>query len=232
MPSGPYLRYAIYWTPAPGPLAGFGADWLGWDPVTGSERPHIATADLPIAQITARPRKYGLHATLKAPFRLATDRTFDGLRSALDRFAGRCAPVQLEGLSLARLGKFLCLRPEGDSSALTALAADTVQQLDSFRAPLTETEIARRRHAHLSPEADALMLRWGYPHVMARFRFHVTLTGPLDDDMAARTKRALAPLLDPLLPRPFAIDALTLMGENENGWFHALHRARFADAAG
>ncbi|MFX0542243.1 DUF1045 domain-containing protein [Roseovarius sp. S4756] len=232
MPSGPYLRYAIYWTPAPGPLASFGAHWLGWDPACGSERSHPPAEDLPVAQITARPRKYGLHATIKAPFRLVEDQTFEGLRGALDSFAGQCAPIQLESLGLARLGRFLCLRPEGDTTALTALAAGTVRQLDAFRAPLTEAEIARRRHGRLSPEADALLLRWGYPHVMEQFRFHVTLTGPLDDDMAARTRRVLTPLLDPLLPRPFAIDALTLMGEDADGRFHALHRAPLTNSTG
>ena len=35
---------------------------------------------------------------------------------------------------------------------------------------------------------------------------------------------ALAPLLAPLVPRPFPVDALVLFGEDERGMFHVLHR--------
>ncbi|HDR28083.1 MAG TPA: phosphonate metabolism protein, partial [Rhodovulum sp.] len=33
-----YKRYAIYFAPEPGPLAEFGAAWLGWDPLAGTTR--------------------------------------------------------------------------------------------------------------------------------------------------------------------------------------------------
>jgi putative phosphonate metabolism protein len=228
---GAYARYAIYWTPPPGPLARFGAEWLGWDPASSAEVdvPEFASPNL--RQITARPRYYGLHATLKAPFRMATGQTEGGLRDALDRLAKGQPPVCLKALALARMGRFICLRPEGETAMLDALAAEVVRRLDPFRAPSTEAEIARRSRARPAPDADALMLRWGYPHVMERFRFHVTLTGPLKDAETASVEAVLMHLLAPLLTRPFRIDALTLMGEDAQGRFHAIGRAPLTGGA-
>jgi hypothetical protein len=61
-----------------------------------------------------------------------------------------------------------------------------VEQLDSFRAPPSEAELARRRCAGLSPEQDAMLTRWGYPYVFASWFFHMTLTRRLAADEKAR----------------------------------------------
>ena len=67
-------------------------------------------------------------------------------------------------------------------------------------------------------------MRWGYPYVMDEFRFHLTLTGKLDPDEAARTMAALDPYLTPLLPRPFVLRDLCLFGEDETGRFQLIQR--------
>ncbi|MAU53640.1 MAG: phosphonate metabolism protein [Roseovarius sp.] len=218
-----FARYAIYFTPAPGPLADFGAAWLGWDPVRGAPCPHPAL-DLPVAEITATPRRYGLHATMKPPFRLAPGQTGAALSEALAAFCADHAPAVLDGLGLARLGRFIALRPEGDEGALNALAAATVRAFDPFRAPLTEAELARRRARPLTRAQEANLRAWGYPYVMDAFRFHITLTGDLPTDTLAAVQAALAPRLAPILPRPFVIDALSLLGEDPQGRFHLIHR--------
>ena len=219
----PFVRYAIYVTPAPGPLADFGAGWLGWDPAAGAPRAHPETG-LPLAEITAVPRRYGLHATMKPPFRLAPGTNAAELETALAGFCAAHAPVRLDGLALARLGRFLALRPEGDTTALDALSAATVRAFDPFRAPLTEAELARRRARPLSPAEEANLRAWGYPYVMDAFRFHMTLTGDLPGATRAAVEAALGPRLVPLLPRPFVIDALSLMGEDAEGRFHLIRR--------
>lgn len=222
-----YTRYAIYYTCPPGPLASFGAAWLGWDAARGENVTAPDVAGLPDAPhaLTETPRKYGLHGTIKPPFRLAPDSTGDQLASAFHGLCTNSAPVTLDALALTRLGRFLALTPVGDVGALGALAASVVSQLDPFRAPPTKDDIARHRKASLTPTQEALLIRWGYPHVMGAFRFHMTLTGRLPDPALAQTKAALTPYLAPLLPRPFVIAGLTLCGEDPEGRFHEIRRA-------
>ena len=82
-----YSRYAIYYMPH-GAFAEFGAHWLGWDPQTGTETKGIALEGLPRPReiLTKSPKKYGLHATLKAHFRLAQGKTEAELMSAFKAF--------------------------------------------------------------------------------------------------------------------------------------------------
>lgn len=221
-----FRRHAIYFTPPPGPFARFGAAWLGWDPAAGVEVPHPTVAGLPapVAGLTETPRRYGLHATLKPPFHVAPGHDDGALRAALDRFCAAHAPVTLPALELAEIGGFLALQPRAHVPALDTLAAEVVRNFDGFRAPLTEAELARRRAARLNPAQEANLRHWGYPYVLDEFRFHMTLTGrlPLVDRAAIRA--ALAPHLDAVLAAPFAIDALSLMGEDAHGYFHLIHR--------
>ena len=228
-----FTRYAIFYTPGPGPLSDFGAGWLGWDAATGRALPPPDIADLPLSwdQITARPRKYGFHGTLKPPFRLAEGQDVEALRNSLRDFCTSRDPVRLEGLELAQLGRFLALVPTGDTAALNTLAADVVSEFDRFRAPLSPGEIARRRNNTLSPRQDALLRRWGYPYVMEEFRFHLTLTGKLPKAKATALHQLLAPRLSPLLDRPLVIDAISLMGEDPDGNFRVIARCPLARSA-
>jgi len=221
-----FKRYAIYYAPEPGPLATFAAAWLGWDPERGAEVAHPAVAALPrpVAELTETPRKYGFHGTIKPPFRLAEGQSIEALHAAAGALCARLAPVTLEGLELSRLGSFLALTPKGDAGALAALAGTMVQELDSFRAPLSEAEMAKRNPGKLTPAQRALLETWGYPYVLDEFRFHLTLTGKLSGDEAEAVKAALAPVVAPLLPVPFRVTSLCLFGEAEDGWFHLLHR--------
>jgi len=217
-------RYALYYAPdGQAPWAAFAARWLGWDSASGAALPH-PDLGLPLEEITATPRKYGLHATMKPPFRLVAMRSRAQLEAACAELAARQGPVTLDGLELSRLGRFLALCPTGDHSALNALAAACVRDLDAFRAPPSAAELTRRRGKGLSAEREANLQRWGYPHVMEAFRFHITLTGRLDDETRDRALEALHAHLTPLLPRPFVIRDLVLMGEDSTGRFHQLRR--------
>ncbi len=221
-----FHRYAVYYAPDRGPFARFAAEWLGWCPLSGIEKPHPDVAGLPrpVEGITRTPRKYGFHGTIKPPFRLADGSSPEALQDDLSALARRLAPVRMEGLALKRLGGFVALVPEGDKSALAHLAGEVVEALDHHRAPAPASEIQRRRAAGLTPRQDELLMRWGYPYVMDEFRFHLTLTGKLDPDEAARTMAALDPYLTPLLPRPFVLRDLCLFGEDETGRFQLIQR--------
>ncbi|MCR8827651.1 DUF1045 domain-containing protein [Pseudosulfitobacter koreensis] len=227
-----YHRYAIYVTPQPdSPLADFGAHWLGWDSATGQPvaQPDIAGLDLPA--ITAAPQPYGFHGTVKPPFRLGDKSTPDALLADLTTLCTRLAPVTLAGLELARLGGFFALVPRGDSAALADLAAEVVQRLDAHRAPPTEAEIEKRRAARLNPQQEAHLQRWGYPYVMDQFRYHMTLSGRLEADTRAPVQAALAERLADIPLTPFAIDALTLLGQDDAGRFHQIARVPLAGIA-
>ena len=221
----PFKRYAIYYTPG-GALSRFGAGWLGWNPLTGEDEPHPDVAGLPapVAEITETPRKYGIHATIKPPFRLAKGVSEAALRSAAEAFCATQAPVRLQGLEMRQLGRFLALVPEIDSADLDQMAADAVRALDPFRAPLTDEDIAKRRGNGLTEQQDTLLLQWGYPYVMEEFRFHITLTGKLPKVQVGQVAEVLTPIVTPLLPRPFVIDALSLLGEGEDGRFYLIQR--------
>ena len=217
-------RYAIYYTPK-GALAEAGAAWLGWDLARGRAVAHPEVRGLDVAALTETPRKYGLHATIKPPFVLAEGASADGVLTEFKTLCKRLAPVTLDGLALTPLGRFLALTPAGDTAALNAMAAEVVRGLDTFRAPPTEAELARRRQANLTPEQEANLSQWGYPYVMEAFRFHITLTGKLPKGDLPQVTAALAPYITPHLPQPFVLDSLTLVGQAPDGMFHEVHRA-------
>ena len=221
-----FTRYAVYYTPPAGAFAAFGAAWLGWDAMKGVPvaHPEVAGLPAPVSEITETPRQYGLHATMKPPFRLAQDQDEAALRAAFTRFCTEAQPVLLDGLTVTALGRFLALMPEGDTSALDTLAAQTVRAFEPFRAALSEAELARRRAGGLSPAQEARLMEWGYPHVMEGFRFHITLTGKRPKSELPALRDILMAQFAPLLPRPYSIDALSLMGEDAQGRFHMIAR--------
>lgn len=221
-----FKRYAIYWAPAPGAFARAAADWLGWEPEAGlaTAQPDLPGLPRPLADLTAEPRKYGFHGTVKAPFRLAPGLDRAGLSAALAAFCAKAAPVTLPGLRIAAIGDFMAIVPDGDAAALNDLAARVVIGLDPCRAALTEAEIARRRPERLSPRQRDLLDRFGYPHVLEEFRFHLTLSGPLAEAEAAALRPHAETVFAPLLPRPFRVEALCLFGETAAGQFRLLER--------
>ena len=202
-------------------MANFGAAWLGWDVLRGRTVPQFDVPDL--HDVTMTPCKYGFHGTLKPPFRLKEDRTIEELTRAASEMAASLSPARCAALELTALGHFLALTPSGDLGQLQRVAEVCVRDLDGFRAPAKEAELARRRKAGLSARQEALLVQWGYPYVMEEFRFHLTLTGRLSEDSLAKwTEEARRHL--PKLATPFLFDQIALCGEREDGRFELIHR--------
>lgn len=178
-------RYAIYYAPsADTPLWRKAAAWLGRDAYTGEarDRPHVAALDgLDLDALTADPRGYGFHATLKAPFELAAEATEAELLSAAEQFVARQSPFEAV-IAPAALGRFLAFRLQDGEGEMQGLHEACVRAFEPFRSPLSEADLARRRRAPLTPEQDARLLAWGYPYVFEDFRFHMTLTGSIRDE--------------------------------------------------
>ena len=211
-------RFAIYWTPDPaGPLAAFGAAWLGRDPVLGREVPALALPGIDAAaqrSATRSPRRYGLHGTLKPPFVLAEGASPADLEARLAAFAAAASPFPVPALRLTAIKGFLALVPSAPCAAIDALAAAAVRDFDDLRAPAPEAELARRRAAGLSARQDEHLLRWGYPYVFEDFAFHVTLTERLDGEERERFRAALAPHVAPFCAEPWRFDAVSLLRQD------------------
>lgn len=220
-----YSRFAIYYVPPEGPLATFGATWLGWDLLRGAEVPQFDVHGLD--DITMTPRKYGFHGTLKPPFRLKPEQTVTDLETAVAAMASRVTPATCDGLRLTPLGRFLAFTPYGPLEQLQQVAKACVCELDSFRAPASEAELVKRRAAGLTGRQDALLTQWGYPYVMEEFRFHLTLTGKLPADAVPQWTKTVERVA-PDLPRPFIVDQIALCGERRDGGFELIHRYTLA----
>ena len=193
-------RVGVYYAPQPDdPLYVDAATWLGRDPGNNAPTPQ---PDLPdIAAITAEPRLYGFHATLKPPMRLADGSQWSDVLHAATELANRIAPFALPTLAVSDVFGFLALRETEPCPALHALADACVTQLDPLRAPPTEAELERRRRAGLTPQKDAMLVRWGYPYVLETWFFHLTLTRRL----TAAEKAIYQPAVERYLARAIAV---------------------------
>ncbi|MBW4089713.1 MAG: DUF1045 domain-containing protein [Proteobacteria bacterium] len=202
-------RVAVYYAPeADDPLTVAAARWLGRDVETGAAvvQPPIGG----IAEVTADPRLYGFHATLKPPMRLLPDVSWAAFEAAARVLAGGIAPFDLPPLAVADVHGFLALRETAPSLALQALADLCVAGLDAFRAPPAPDELARRRRAGLSAAQEAMLLRWGYPYVFGTWFFHLTLTRRLDPSERAGWRAAAEQHLAPALAVPRRVGAICL----------------------
>lgn len=209
-------RVALYYAPRPtDPLTPRAAAWLGRDPVTNAPVPQPAIDG--IAEFTAEPRVYGFHATLKPPMRLAEGTSWTGFMAAVRDVAATMAPFELPRLAVHDLRGFLALRETAPCPALQSLADVCVEQLDAFRAPPPPEELARRRKAPLSPEQDAMLVRWGYPYVFGTWFFHMTLTRRLSDEEKMRVLPPAATWFAPVLSLPRQVEDICLFAQAKEG---------------
>ncbi|MDD7970648.1 DUF1045 domain-containing protein [Roseinatronobacter alkalisoli] len=217
-----YTRFAVYFTPPAGSeFARAGAAWLGWDADEGRAVAHPELG-LDLALLTATPRKYGLHATLKPPMHLNIPATT--FLDAVDTLAQGLAHVDMGMLCLRPLDGFLAMVCEKQPQPLDDFAATVVRELDPFRAPLTAQQLARRRSAGLTVRQEQLLQDWGYPYVLEEFRFHITLTGRLSPAQMPDALRVAHAWFDPVLENRHRLTDLAVFGEDTDGRFHLLRR--------
>jgi len=228
-------RYGIYFAPRPTTsLWSKASAWLGRDAISGLslERPSLPGLDgLDLDAITADPRNYGFHATLKAPFELAPGCHEADLLDKTCQLAGRIGAFTAP-IAPTPLGPFLAFQIQGRSPDIHSLHSLCVCALDGFRAPLSAFDLARRRKATLTPEQDAQLQKWGYPYVYNDFRFHMTLAGRIVDDQVRM--RVLAALQNHFVAEtgPMLFDNLTVFRQPDRTMpFTILARFDFNDQA-
>ncbi|MCV9966242.1 DUF1045 domain-containing protein [Pararhizobium sp. BT-229] len=221
------MRYAFYITPDEDhPLTLAAARWLGANPFTGETGPLQAAGDFDAAELaalTADPRRYGFHGTLKAPFPLAPVRNEAQLLAAFDSFAEECTAFEIPEMVLGQLGPFFALVPAGDCPALQALADETVRRFEPFRAPLSAADFSRRKPETLTDVHRGNLLSWGYPYVFESFQFHMTLTGPVPAERQAAMKTLLEQTFAPFIGKPLAVTSLALFTEHARGAPFTVH---------
>ena len=213
-------RYSIYYVPD-GPLGKFGASWLGWDIQAREFVPllHIENNKIDLSKITEEPRKYGFHGTLKAPFRLNSQKTEKELIADFEEFCRNQPSVCSEKLVLTIIGNFIALAQAKQSERISQLAQNCVTFFDHYRAPLNKKELARKQKKTLTSYQQEMLLRWGYPYVFKDFKFHLTLTGKISETVADELMSFLARKINPVLEDRFRIRELVLARQEENGMF-------------
>ena len=175
--------------------------------------------------------RYGFHATIKAPFRLAEGVTARRGRDGPREFCRDTPAGVIPAVELGQLGPFFAIVPAGQSDFIDALQAKVVAVFDRFRAPPSEAELARRRQTPLTDAQEENLARWGYPYVMEEFRFHMTLTGPVPAGRQPQIGAVLRRRFAPLVGGPLEINSLALFVQTEpDGDFTV--KARFPLASG
>ncbi|TCM54901.1 putative phosphonate metabolism protein [Rhizobium sp. PP-F2F-G48] len=221
------MRYALYFTPPKDDALTLAASaWLSRDAfldgrVPTPEVPGFSTEEL--GTLTADPRRYGFHATLKAPFELAPGRTEAELLAALDEFSAESEPFEIPSLTLGQLGPFFALVPGAPSDALASFAAETVRRFEPFRAALSPEDMERRKPETLPPAERRNLETWGYPYVFDAFRFHMTLTGKVPEDRRPAMRTALEEAFAGFLGKPLPVTALALFIEPKRGSPFTVH---------
>jgi putative phosphonate metabolism protein len=224
-------RYAIYFTPTPdSPLAAFGASVIGYDCFERAEvahRPIDGIDPSVLALATVEPRRYGFHATLVAPFRLAAGTDGDALAAAFSAFAASRPPVAAGPLRVAAIGGFIALVLAEPYPEIEEFAGACVEAFDRFRAPLDDADRARRIAAGLSARQTELLERWGYPYVLDEFRFHMTLTGPIPDNERPAFKASLVKAYNGFSRDHLELGAISLMRQDDRASrFYVVARQR------
>ena len=194
-------RYAIYFAPARDSLLWQRAEaWLG--------QPDLEP-------LTVSARRYGFHATIKAPMTLALD--YAELDAALAAFADEQGPVVLSGLAPRLIDGFLALTTEPQPQVLTDFAADVVDAFEPFREPLSGSERARRLKAPLTLRQIELVDQYGYPYVLEQFLFHMTLTDRLAEELREPMRERAAAWFAEVLAERVRLDRLVVFAEPEPG---------------
>lgn len=215
------MRYAIYFTPPKGHALTVAASrWLGRDAfdnrvVEQSSVSGFSSDD--IFALTAEPRRYGFHATLKAPFSLKEGETEEGLIDAFEDFCANTAAFDIPNVIVGQLEPFFAVVPDQVYPQLQDFTASVVQHFERFRAPLSEADIARRKPEKLSERQRQLLAQWGYPYVMEEFRFHMTLTGPVDAAQSPAMRDALESVFADFTHRALPVSGLGLFVEQSRG---------------
>ncbi len=216
--SNSYERYAIYYVPHyETELAEFGKSWFGYDLSEGETDRALHGLDMEFArQVTQKPARYGIHATLKAPFYLEENSSLEQLLEKTDRFAKKRQRFTLGKLKIGWHGNTMVLVESEKNLQVNQFASQCVLKFEDFRAPLTMKERTRRLEQNLNMHQRLMLEELGYPFVLSEFQFHITLTKNMTEEEKRTVVPALQPELDKILQTPCEIDGIAVVGDPGN----------------
>lgn len=207
-------RYAIYYSPPRNSLLeSAGTYWLGRTAFRYGQVPK----EIPerffkqeYYQLIESPRWYGFHGTIRAPFELAEHVKPEEFIKEVRKICATHTPFNLSGLAVSSFSGFLALTPTSGYPELIKLHSDLVRKLDFLRPPLSQFDLKRHLDKQLSKRQEQLLRRFGYPFVLEEFKFHMTLTGTIEDKVRSSYKEKLEHILNPYLTEPVPVQEVSI----------------------
>lgn len=207
-------RYAIYYTPPRNSLLeSAGTHWLGRTAIRYGQIPkEIPEGFLKqeYYQLIESPRWYGFHGTIRAPFELVKNITPDEFIKEVGNICAAHSPFNISGLSISCFGGFLALTPSSSYPELVKLHSDLIRKLNSLRPALSRFDLKRHMDKQLSERQERLLRRFGYPFILEEFKFHMTLTGKIEDRVRRLYKEKLEHILNPYLTEPVPVHEVSI----------------------
>ena len=226
-----YKRYAIYYAPIENPeLDLFGKCWLGWDPYKGVETTKSDLSKLPsfkkFSSLVLTPKQYGFHGTIKAPFRLKNEYTYNDLENKVREISKQIHSFYFDQLIIKKLGNFIGLIPTNNLK-INAVSNKFVEELDYLRDELSESEIKKRKPHKLTSNQKQMLFKWGYPYVFNEFKFHLTLTGKLRIEEIDNVYKYLQTILKSVNLRKIHFKSICIFGQKTDEKFYFIKKINF-----
>ncbi len=213
-----YEEFAIHWVPQQGSLlAEFGVGWTGWCAERGmrSNQPEYRWMRRGRPEVPGTTALHGLHAPLKAPFRLAKGRSAWALDHDLIALA--------QSFPMVRLPRFeLCVH---DGRVVLSLARPCRSALSLIRSLETVVRPFEAEPGYLQYSGSLGVAGVDLPGMAAWTdfegtsvsRFHVPLSDRMELDRAFDIVDTLTEHLSQVLREPHLLGDLALMGNPGRG---------------
>lgn len=218
-------RYAVYYVPGQNSaLYRAASEIIGRCIYTGNALPQPVLPNLNFEALTATPCRYGLHATLKAPFKINCAE--ETLLDAFQVFCKAQVSAQVTGLRLDLLGEGFFALTGQTTPELNMLEERCVKHFRPYAMPLTKKEVLRRKAKSVK---ELIYLKdWGYHKIFDEFRFHITLTDVVPTVHREIIGKMLTAKLKPYLGITLPVDSLTLCRQiTAKGPFRVIDQADF-----
>ena len=226
-------RYALYFVPGePTEFHELGARWLGRDAYSSkrlASPPCRRVSEETFLELTSKPRRYGFHATMRAPFELLDGSTETDLARALHELCTSFSPFEIS-VSPQIKNNNLVLQLDDPSELMDLLHRKCLQSVEAFRAVPSPAYLARRRRANLSANQDKLLLKWGYPYVLDEFDWHMTLSSIVSDhELLQAFYRDAVDHFHSIMNRPQIVDSMTLCRQaSQDMSFEVMEQRKFS----